>query len=541
MTKHKVLVACKLEEPGLKKLKARPDLDLTIIPKPTQEDLAAQAAQTEAIIIKSAGKLTAEILDKAPNLKIVCRAGAGVDNIDVKKATERGIPVTNTPGLNSNSVAELVFSYVHALYKGSIQYDRTTKEGLWEKGKYQVNELRGKRIGIAGMGAIGRKVRDKAKGYGMLVSIYDPYIAKTMAEDLDMTLAASVKELFETCDIVTLHMPATAETKGVVTKELLCSMKENAIFINTARAALLAPNALEQALTENKTLRAGIDVFPEEKAGPQKLAEFGPRVVLTPHIGGNSLEAQLDIAVMAADTVIWALTENRLVNLVNFVKIPEDLSPAYLELSEALGHIAAGVVQGKGQLEEIRITCYGKLNSYTEILVKPAIQGVMRQFVEGGITLINAEAKAKELGTRILLREPDNSKGYGQSITVDVMVRESDKALESSVRGKLIEGEPAVVRVDDFNELGIKPAGHQAFFVYEDRPGVIGSVSTLLGKQGINIESILARTDAKQQKQLLVIRTRQVIPNAVLSEIAVAVETNVGTAIQLARKYQFGA
>lgn len=541
MTKHKVLVACKLEEPGLKKLKARPDLDLTIIPKPTQEDLLAQAPEVEGIIIKSAGKLSADVLEKASNLKIVCRAGAGVDNIDVKKATEKGIPVTNTPGLNSNSVAELVFSYIHALYKGIIQYDRTTKEGLWEKGKYQVNELRGKRIGIAGMGAIGRKVRDKARGYGMLVSIFDPYIAKTMAEDLDMTLAANVKELFETCDIVTLHMPATVETKGMVTKELLCSMKENAIFINTARSALMAPNALEQALAEHKTLRAGIDVFPEEKPGPQKLADFGPRVVLTPHIGGNSLEAQLDIAVLAADTVIWALTENRLVNLVNFVKIPEDLCPAYMELSEALGHIAAGVLEGKGQLEEIRITCYGKLQPFADILVKPAIQGVIRQFVEGGITLINAEAKAKELGTRILAREPDSSKGYGQSVTVDVVVRKEDKTFESSVRGKLTEGEPVVIRMNNFNELGIKPAGNQAFFVYEDRPGVIGSISTLLGKQGINIESILARTDDQQMKQLLVIRTRQVIPDAVLSQISGSVEKSIGTVIQLARKYQFGA
>ncbi|MBD3344434.1 MAG: hypothetical protein GF401_05175 [Chitinivibrionales bacterium] len=525
----KVFVSCKLEKQGLDKLESHPDIEVLSIPRPSNEELIDSIADSDAVIIKSNVKLSADILEKAGKLSIICRAGAGVDNIDIRKATERGIPVTNTPGLNSNSVAELVFSYIHNLYKNIARYDLTTKNGGWEKGTFVINELRGKCIGIAGLGAIGRRVLEKAKGYHMNIRVFDPFVSQTMARDLGVELIPEISGLFRSCDIVTLHMPSTAETKGSITSDILASMKENAIFINTARGTLLADNALEDAMMEHATLRAGIDVYHSERAGEKALARFGDRVIMTPHIAGNSSEGQVEIAECAADMVIDALTKNKLRNLVNFVTIPEELDLAYLDLAEHLGLTAASFTEHKGQLEEIRITCYGKLNQFTEILVKPAIQGALSLFLDEDITMINAEKKARDQGVNIVLRSPDNTKGYSQSITVDTVVRREHFSAETSVRGKLIEGEPAIIRIDDYHELGITPTASQTFFIYDNKPGVIGAIATMLGKEKINIANILARQDVREaRKQLLAVSTCQPVSQDLTRKIAQRAEDIAG-------------
>ncbi len=537
--KHKVFVACKLEDIGLKKLKAQSDFDVVVIPRPDVDEVKKELEDSDAIIVKSNVKLPADVLEVAKKLKVISRAGAGVDNVDLAKATQMGIPVTNAPGLNSNSVAELVFTYVHALYKSAVPYDRSTKDGGWDKDKFQINELRGKTIGIAGMGAVGRRVLTMAKGYGMQIMAYDPFLAATMAEDMGITLASDIKNLFKKCDIVTLHMPVTPETTGSITKDILCSMKRNAIFINTARSAVLAENALEDALAAHDTLRAGIDVHRVEKPGDKPLAEFSDRVLMTPHIAGNSLEGQLEIAETMADIVISALKENKLINLVNFVKIPDELDQAALDLAEALGHLGSTFLSGKGQLQEIRITCYGKFNNHADILVQPAIKGVLNQLLAERVTLINAENVAKDLGTRMIKREPDDSKGYGESVTVDVVMKKGRKTEEVSVRGKLIEGEPAIVRIDNYIELRVRPVGSQAYFIYKDKPGVIGAIATVLGKNEVNIESIHSRTEASGKKQLLIIRVGEAVSQGLLAKIIRAAESKAGVKIDLARTATF--
>jgi D-3-phosphoglycerate dehydrogenase len=524
--KSKVFVASKMNEAGLKKLKSVEDFTVVSIPKPTQEELVKHISDADAISIRSNVKLTADVLEHAKNLKIITRAGSGVDNIDLRKATEKGIPVCNSPGLNSNSVAELVFSYIHALNKNIVPYDSTTKAGGWNKGKYAINELRGKTIGIAGMGAVGRLVLEKARGYHMQVKAGDPFLSTTMAEDLGIELLPDLEKLFKTCDIVTLHMPATPETSGKITRELLCSMKKNAIFVNTARAKLLAPGALEKAMASHKTLRAGIDVILEEKEGKKELAKYSDRLIMTPHIAGSSQECQDGIAEFIADMIIDALTKNKLINLVNFIKIPEELDRAYLDLAESLGQLSGSLAEGKGQIDELRIICYGNLKQYAEILIKPAIKGALSKCIDGNITLINAENKAKELGIKTVMREPDDSKLYGDSITVEVAVRKKNKSSETSTRGKLIEDEPTVIRVNNYQELGINPMGNNLFLEYDNKPGVIGIVATTLGSNSINIESIVARKDTdKGKKQLLTIRTEQAINAGLLIKIVKKVES----------------
>jgi D-3-phosphoglycerate dehydrogenase len=537
--KKKVFIVCKLNDAGIKKLKRLKDLEVVVIPKPTSEELIRHISDAEGMIIKSNVKFPAEVLEHAKNLKVIVRAGAGVDNVDLKKATQMGIPVCNTPGLNSNSVAEQVFGYINALYKNIITYDRTTKSGAWEKGRYTINELRGKTIGIAGLGAIGRRVLEKAKGYRMNAIVFDPFISRTLAQDLGFELVSNIIQLFKTCDIVTVHMPATAETKGKITRDTLKAMKKNAIFINTARGALLAPNAMEDALAAHSTLKAGIDVYLDEGMGEKALAKFGDRVVMTPHISGNSLEGQVEISELVADIVIDAVTKNKLRNLVNFIQIPEELDQAYLDLAESLGYLGCCLTEHRGQLEEVSITCYGALNKFKEILVKPAIKGVLSGIVSENVTLINAENIAGELGTKIKRRRPPNSKGYGNSITVDVIVREGKKTIETSIRGKLIEGEPVIVRINEYHELGIKPQGNQLFFQYDNKPGVIGNIATQVGANDINIESILARNDVKKgKKQLLVIRTEQPINTQLLKKLCKKVETKAGIKIYSANNVQ---
>ncbi|MGD9200819.1 MAG: NAD(P)-dependent oxidoreductase [Chitinispirillia bacterium] len=526
--KNKIFVACKMNDIGIRKLKSQKDFNVVVNPRPSREDLLKHLSDANGVIIRSNVELPAEVLERAGNLKIICRGGAGVDNIDLKKATEKGIFVTNTPGLNSNSVSEQVFSYIHTLYKNIPAYDSATKSGEWKKGRYTIRELRGKILGIGGLGAIGRRVLEKAKGYHMKVKVYDPYISRTMADDLGVELVSDLLQLFKISDIVTLHMPVTQETKGKITSKVLKSMKKNAIFINTARGALLSPDAVEEALDSHDTLMAGIDVYLEEGPGHKKLAKFGDRVVMTPHISGSSVEGQEEIALLTADIVIDALTKDKLRNLVNFVKIPEELDRAYLDLAESLGQTAGSILTGEGQLEEIRITCYGDLNIHKEILIKPAVKGVLKLRHPKEVTLVNAENKTQELGIKTILREPDNSKNYGKSITVDVVVREKRKTLENSARGKLIEGEPAIIRINDYHELGIKPQGHQLFIQYDNKPGIIGCVASLLGENDINIESILARHDSiKGKKQLLVIRTQEPLSMALLDKLFQRMETQL--------------
>jgi len=333
-------------------------------------------------------------------------------------------------------------------------------------------------------------------------------------------------KLFKTCDIVTLHMPATPETSGKITSTLLCSMKRNAIFINTARAKLLAPGALEKAMASHKTLRAGIDVILEEKEGEKELAKYSERLILTPHIAGSSQECQDGIAEFIADMIIDALTKNKLINLVNFIKIPEELDRAYLDLAESLGQLSGSLAEGMGQIEEVRIICYGNLRPYSEILIKPAIKGALSKCIDGNITLINAENKAKELGIKAVIREPDNNKNYGDSVTVEVAAKKRKIVAETSTRGKLIENEPTIIRANDYQELGIKPLGNQLYMEYDNKPGVIGNVATTLGSNGINIESIVARKDTdKGKKQLLIIRTEQAIITGLLNKIVKKVES----------------
>ncbi len=538
----KVFVSCKLSDIGIEKLKDQSDFNVVVMPKPSIEEVKEQITDADAILIKSNVKLTEDILEKAKQLKVIVRAGAGVDNVNLKMATDMGIPVTNTPGLNSNSVAEQVFCYIHTFYKNIRAYDSTCKAGEWNKGKYAINELRGKTIGIGGLGAIGRRVLEKARGYRMNVKVYDPFVSNTLAGDMGFEFVSDINELFKTCDIVTVHMPATPETKSSITKETLSGMKENAIFINTARGTLLPPNALEDALEIHPTLKAAVDVLLEEGTGDKALAKFGDRVIITPHVCGNAIEGQLEIAETAASIIIDALSKNKLRNLVNFVKIPDELDSTYLDLAVALGHGAGALSRKSGQLEEVRITCYGKLQKHTELLIKPAVKGVLSELLSDTVTLINADSKAKELGVKTVLRDPDASKQFGASITVDVVTRQGNNTTEHSLRGKLIENAPAFIRIDNYEDLTIKPVGNQLFFEYQSKPGIIGAIASILGENNINIDSVHARNHVQENgSQLLVMRTEQSVPNDIFKQLCEAVAAKSGAPIISGNQVNFEA
>ena len=447
------------------------------------ETLAADLAEAEGLIVRSATKVTAEVIAAAPRLRVIARAGTGVDNVDLDAASARGILVLNAPGANSVSVAEHTCALMLTLARSIARADAQMKAGLWDKAGLRGAELRGKTLGVVGVGRIGREVARRASAFDMTVIAYDPFIAEQVAADMGVRLV-TLDELCARSDFITLHLPSTDTTRGLINRERLARCRRGVRIVNTARGDLIDEAALIEAIASGQVGGAGLDVFRKEPPPDASLTGL-PQVVSTPHIAASTAEAQELVGVDAATSVREFLRGGIVRNAVNYPSVaPEEVKrlQPYVQLAERLGGLLGQLAGGRPHAVGLRY--YGALaDGSTEMLVGGALVGLFRHVLSSEATLINARTIADQRGLEIVESRSSRARNFTSLISLKLHTSAGELWAEGAV---FEPGSPRLVRLDGV-EVEVPLEGTLIVIRNHDRPGVIGEVGTILGRHGINI------------------------------------------------------
>jgi D-3-phosphoglycerate dehydrogenase len=479
----KIVVADDLPESALELLRAEGwQLDARAGRTPAQ--LAKDLADADGLLVRSATKVTSDLLAAAPRLRIVGRAGTGVDNIDVPAASGRGILVVNAPGANSISVAEHACALMLALARMVPAADSAMKHGKWEKKRFLGMELRGKTLGIAGLGRIGQEVAVRARAFGMHVVAHDPFISREIADSIGVTLLP-LDELCATADFISLHLPSNAETIHLFNDARFDRVKPGLRLINTARGDLVDGAALKRAIEAGKVAAAALDVFEKEPPADWTLAQM-PQVVATPHIAASTEEAQELVGLDTAAAVRDFLRDGVVRNAVNFPSIqPEELQRLHpwIRLVDALASITSQM--GAARVDAIAVRYYGALadSRALDVLGSCAAAGVLRPILSGGVSIVNARAAARERGIEIVESRSTRPRHYTSLVSLKLQTSDGERWAEGTVFGP---NNPRLVSVRGI-EVEAPLAGTMLIICNDDQPGVIGEVGTLLGRHGVNI------------------------------------------------------
>lgn len=511
-----VLIPTKLESIASNTLKAA-GYDVVQDADTPLAEQAAQHPDTIAMIVRSE-KVTPEIIDALPALKLIIRAGAGFDNIDIIYARKKNIDVMNTPGANSNAVAEEVIALILAAYRHLIDADRTTREGRWEKKRYMGYELTRKTVGIVGLGNIGRLLAKRLQGFEPTLIGYDHFLARQRAINIGVT-PVSLEEVFPTADIITLHVPGGPATKGLVNAELIGMMKDGAVLINCSRYGVVDEEALAAAKAAGKRIVYLTDVHPKDAAAQQPSAPIAD--IILPHLGASTFEANAKAAKRAADQMIAYFADGDTACVVNGEK-PDGLNPAHLHLAMMLSALCRKA-SGDKPIRRIDCTFYGNLRSFRKWFTPRILEGALPG-AEKGLMPAAAEESFREHGIVFKAREPMDDKPYEDSVTLDFFTEEGGRQTVTSVRGLVAEGVPMVSRIGNFNGLYSSLKGHTIFLRYKDRPGVIAKIGNGLAMAGINIDNIVAPGDHATGEAMTVIKTDQPVSDMQLAAIAEEIE-----------------
>ena len=446
--------------------------------------LAADLADADALLVRSATKVDAALMDAAPNLRIIARAGTGVDNVDVAAASARGILVVNAPGANSISVAEHACALMLALARAVPAADHAMKDGRWEKKRFLGTELREKTLGVAGLGRIGQEVAKRARPFGMRVIAHDPYISKEVAAANNVELM-SLDEVCATADFLTLHLPSTPETKHIFNDARFAKCKPGLRIINTARGELIDEAALRRAIEAGIVAGAALDVFESEPPADWSLAQL-PQVIATPHIAASTEEAQELVGTDTAATVRDFLRDGMVRNAVNFPSIhPDELQrlQPWIRLTDQLGSLASQM--GTARIEALGVRYYGTLaeSRGVEVLAASGAAGVLRPILSSGVSIVNARAAAKARAVDVIESRSTRQRDFVSLLSVKLDTSAGERWVEGTVF------EPASLRLVSVNGVSVEAplAGTMLIICNDDQPGVIGEVGTILGSQGVNI------------------------------------------------------
>jgi len=488
----KVIVADKISDRGVELLK---QTGWKIVAT-TNETLAGELADTDALIVRSATKVTADLLDKAPRLRVVGRAGVGVDNIDLDEATKRGVLVMSTPGGSSVSVAEHTFALLLALVRQVPKFDAAMREGRWEKSSSGA-EVRGKTLGLFGLGRIGSEVARRAVAFDMRVLAFDPYISESAAKELSVTLVP-MEQLLEESDFISLHMAVSPLTQNMINAQAIAMMKKGVRIVNAARGELINEADLAAALKNGHVAGAALDVFAEEP--PKNCPLVGlPNVITTPHIAGSTAEAQEELGTQVAIQVRDYLVEGVIRNAVNLPALsPEQYRRVrpYLALAERLGSLvsqAAATRPGR-----IRIRYAGELAEVgTHLLRNTVLTGLLNAVLDEKVNVVNAAAVAAARGLTVEEETRRREHGFPHTLEVSALPDVAGSPGFSAEGTVLHDGSPRVVSIDGI-ALETQLDGTVLYLRNNDQPGVIGHVGTTLGKHGVNIATFaLGRREAK--------------------------------------------
>ena len=449
------------------------------------EQLAADLADADALVVRSATTVTRALIEAAPKLRVIARAGTGVDNVDVDAATERGIVVMNAPGANSISVAELAIALMLALSRNIAAADASMKKGVWDKKRLTGAELRGKTLGIVGLGRIGQEVAVRARSFGMVLVAHDPFLSEQVAETLGIQLLPFEK-LCGVADYITLHLPSTPDTHHLLNKETLALCKAGVRIVNTARGELIDEKALADAIESGAVAGAGLDVFESEPPTDWRLVNLR-QVVATPHIAASTVEAQELVGSETATAVRDFLLHGTIANAVNFPSVRgEDaarLRP-FMILAERLGMLASQLESGR--THAIGVRHYGPLlAAHGKLVANAAVAGVLRPILSTAVTVVNARAVAANRGIEIIESNSTRSRDFANLLSLKLHTSDGETWVEGTVF------EPASPRIATINGVDIEAPLEGTLLVIknEDQPGVIGEVGTILGRHGINIAS----------------------------------------------------
>ena len=514
---HKVLIPTKLDKFAADLLTKR-GYEAVLDAATPMEELIKQHSDAEALIVRSE-KVTPEVIDALPSLKLVVRAGAGYNTIDIKYARKKGIDVMNTPGANSNAVAEEVVAMILAAYRHMIPADASTRKGDWEKSKFMGHELTGKTVGILGLGHIGNLVVKRLSGFEVKILGYDPMLSPALAEKMGVELC-SVEKIFSEADCITLHIPENDETRGMINRRLFELMKPGAVLVNCARAGIINEDDLRAVKAEKKIVYCN-DVYPKDAAGPKSIADVAD--IMMPHLGANTIEANFCAAKKAAEQTI-AYFEQGVTSCVVNKALPDGLDAGYQQLAYVLASLTRAYLGNDQNPNRIETSFYGSLANYAKYLVPPVVAAIAKDFaVEQGPK--EAEQFLMDAGVELTNRMVDNSKNYGESMTIDLFVGGKQMA-KAGARGTITENTLMISRLDEFDKLYLDPVGHHLFVEYADEPGVIGCIAGILGEKNINIIDIRAPQDLKSGRSLCVIKTNVEVPEMLVEKISVAVKAN---------------
>ena len=510
----KVLALDNLQQVGIDVF-LKEGIEVDVKGKMTPEELAAVINNYDGVVVRGATKATAASFENASRIKVIGRAGSGTDNIDKVAATKKGVVVMNTPGGNTVTTGEHALAMMMALARQIPQATASMREGKWEKNKFMGTELTDKVLGVVGMGAIGKIVAERARGLKMDVIAFDPYVSKEDAQRLDVE-TVSLDELYRRADFITYHTPLTPETKGMVNTASIAKMKEGVFIVNCARGALVNEADLLAALESGKVKGAALDVFNTEPPPTDMPLLQHPNVILTPHLGASTNEAQEKVAVLIAEQICDFLKKGTIRNSVNFPSVSGELLPVlkpFLTLAERLGAFHGQLL--KAPVRELKIEYYGEIGKLlTDPITISVLKGLL-QFQTEEVNLVNARMVAADRGIKISESKIAKSDPYSSFLNVVAVTEEK----EFSVSGTVFGGAPKVVQIDEFL-IEADLSGGILLISNEDVPGVLGRVGTFLGEKGINIAGMQLGRKQVGGIAVALINVDNAIPENMLAQLS---------------------
>ena len=508
----KVLVKEKIADAGVELLRER--FEVEVGTDWAEGELERRIGEFDAIIIRSATKMTSELIGRADRLRAIGRAGTGVDNVDIPAATKRGIVVANAPESNSVAAAEHTLALALALFRNVPQAHSTLTAGEWARSRFGGHELYKKTLGVIGFGRIGQLVARRALAFDMDVVAFDKFVSADRFRELGVEGVETSEELYERADLITIHLPKTPETMGWIDAGAIARMRDGVRVINCARGELIDLDALLAGLESGKVAGAALDVFPSEPFTEHPLFERDD-VVLTPHLGASTSEAQDRAGVVTAEQVRAALSGGVVTNAVNIAAVrPEEMEALapFVPLCEKLGRLAQGI--GGGTVDRVEVAFHGRIAEHdTRLLGIAVLVGILSGHTEEPVNLVNAPAMAEDRGIELIEQKESASEDFTELITVRI------GAVEVSGTGIGPRNVPYLVGVWG-HSFYMPFADHLAVFRYADQPGMIGRVGTAFGAHGVNIVSAAVGAEASREEAVMAMTTDAPVPDAVIDEIA---------------------
>lgn len=507
-----------MSKEGLSILESAEGLDLDVRKSTPKEELAEIIGGYDAIVIRSATKLTADLIEAGKNLTVIGRAGIGVDNVDVEAATKKGIVVMNTPEANAITTAEHTITLMLSLARQIPQAHASLKAGKWERNKFKGMEIYGKTLGCIGLGNIGKLVAERALGLKMNVIAYDPFLSKEAAEKIGVELV-SLDDLLKRSDIITIHTPLTPETKNLINKDTIEKMKKRIVLINCARGGVINENDIAEAIKSGRVAGAAFDVFVNEPPeGGNPIIALEENVVFTPHLGASTEEAQTKVGLAIAEQIVDFLKNGVVKNAVNMpsvsLEVLKTMKP-YLNLAEKLGSLQGQLC--KGGVKEIHIEYDGEVSELdTSPITVSALKGFLTPMMDVVVSHVNAPVIAGERGIKVIEAKSSQTKDYRSLISLRVITEQGESQVSGTIFGK---EEPRFVRINGVT-IDVVPKGYLLVSENNDRPGFIGAMCTLLGENGVNIGLLHLGREAIGGRAIVFTNVDSPVPQNVIEKIS---------------------